>query len=123
MYDPFLGRFVQADTIIPEAGKAGAYDRYAYSSNNPVNDTDPTGHCPDCVLAARVIGTIAPKRISEVKNVNTLSLTNQLKDFVAYAQQSGYTFKLWTRSTTKIAQPLQNLLNNGQIIQRILEFK
>lgn len=63
------------------------------------------------------------KLISEVKNVNTLSLTNQLKDFVAYAQQSGYTFELWTRSTTKITQPLQNLINSRQIIQRILELK
>ena len=44
MYDPFLGRFVQADTIIPEAGKAGAYDRYAYTNNNPVKYTDPSGH-------------------------------------------------------------------------------
>ena len=46
MYDPFLGRFVQADTIIPEAGKAGAYDRYAYSKNNPINYKDPSGHWP-----------------------------------------------------------------------------
>ena len=44
IYDPFLGRFVQADTIIPEPGKAGAYDRYAYSKNNPINYTDFTGH-------------------------------------------------------------------------------
>lgn len=39
MYDPFLGRFVQADTIIPEPGQTGAYDRYAYSKNNPINYT------------------------------------------------------------------------------------
>ncbi|MBV6397148.1 MAG: hypothetical protein HFACDABA_02753 [Anaerolineales bacterium] len=40
--DVSLGRFTQADTVIPE-GPQG-YDRYAYSSNDPVNNVDPTGH-------------------------------------------------------------------------------
>ena len=42
-YDSSLGRFAQADTIVP-AGVQG-YDRYAYVNNNPVRYTDPTGHC------------------------------------------------------------------------------
>jgi RHS repeat-associated protein len=42
-YDPSLGRFAQADSIVP-AGVQG-YDRYAYVNNNPVNLTDPSGHC------------------------------------------------------------------------------
>ena len=41
-YDPALGRFAQADTVIP--GGAQGYHRYAYFNNNPVNGTDPTGH-------------------------------------------------------------------------------
>ncbi len=41
-YDPALGRFAQADTIVP-AGVQG-YDRYAYVNNNPVRYTDPSGH-------------------------------------------------------------------------------
>ena len=40
--DPALGRFAQADSIVP-AGVQGP-DRYAYANNNPVNYTDPTGH-------------------------------------------------------------------------------
>jgi RHS repeat-associated protein len=44
-YDPALGRFAQADTIIPEATQGTqAWDRYAYVNNSPVNRTDPTGH-------------------------------------------------------------------------------
>lgn len=42
-YDPYLGRMAQADTIVP-AGVQGL-DRYAYSNNNPLNYTDPSGHC------------------------------------------------------------------------------
>ena len=39
-----LGRFASEDTIIPGAGNPMAWDRYSYSSNNPVNYTDPSGH-------------------------------------------------------------------------------
>jgi len=43
-YDPALGRFTQADTIIPGAGNPMAWDRYAYVYNNPVSLSDPSGH-------------------------------------------------------------------------------
>jgi len=45
-YDPALGRFAQADTIIPGAGNPLAWDRYAYVNDNPVRFTDPSGHIP-----------------------------------------------------------------------------
>ena len=44
-FDPSLGRFAQADTVIPGAGNALAWDRYAGMANNPVRYNDPTGHC------------------------------------------------------------------------------
>jgi RHS repeat-associated protein len=43
-YDAALGRFIQADTIVPE-GVQGL-DRYAYSYGNPVKYIDPSGHWP-----------------------------------------------------------------------------
>jgi len=43
-YDPSLGRFLQADTILPVQQGTQGWDRYAYVNNNPVNGTDPTGH-------------------------------------------------------------------------------
>ncbi|MDQ3004857.1 MAG: hypothetical protein M3R47_05670 [Chloroflexota bacterium] len=42
-YDPSLGRFAQADTIIPQNQGAQAWDRYAYTSNNPIKYIDPSG--------------------------------------------------------------------------------
>jgi RHS repeat-associated protein len=49
-YDPQLGRFSSADTIIPvQSQGTQAWDRYAFVNNNPVRYTDPTGHCPWCI--------------------------------------------------------------------------
>jgi RHS repeat-associated protein len=47
-YDPVLGRFTSADSIIPGAGSSQAWDRYAYSMNNVLRYIDPNGHKPHC---------------------------------------------------------------------------
>ena len=44
-YDPSLGRFAQADILVPLAQGVQAWDRYAYTNNNPLRYTDPSGHC------------------------------------------------------------------------------
>ncbi len=44
-YLPEVGRFISADTIVPEAGEPQSYNRYAYVENRPLNGIDPTGHC------------------------------------------------------------------------------
>ena len=41
-----LGRFISADSIIPEASQGvQAWDRYAGMNNNAVRYSDPSGHC------------------------------------------------------------------------------
>jgi RHS repeat-associated protein len=51
MYDPALGRFTSADTIIPSHQGVQGWDRFAYVNNNPVRYTDPSGHsCVPCLL-------------------------------------------------------------------------
>jgi RHS repeat-associated protein len=43
LYDPEIGRFLQADPIIQEPLNGQNYNRYAYVQNNPLSYTDPTG--------------------------------------------------------------------------------
>ena len=43
-YSPRLGRFISADSIVPQPGEPQALNRYAYVTNNPLRFVDPTGH-------------------------------------------------------------------------------
>jgi RHS repeat-associated protein len=49
-YDPRLGRFLSPDSLVPSAEDPQALNRYTYVYNNPISNTDPTGHVP--VVAA-----------------------------------------------------------------------
>ena len=43
-YYPALGRFISADTIVPNPGNPQDLNRYAYAANNPLIYIDPSGH-------------------------------------------------------------------------------
>lgn len=45
-YDPRLGRFISADSIVPDELNPQALNRYSYVYNTPTNYTDPSGHVP-----------------------------------------------------------------------------
>jgi hypothetical protein len=42
-YDPTLGRFIQADTMMLASMTTQGMNRYIYTENDPVNRTDPQG--------------------------------------------------------------------------------
>ncbi|MFZ2095400.1 MAG: RHS repeat-associated core domain-containing protein [Anaerolineales bacterium] len=44
-YDPYLNRWIQPDTDVPESQDPQVLDRYIYAGNNPVKYTDQSGHC------------------------------------------------------------------------------
>jgi len=44
LYDPVIGRFVSADTTVPDQFDPQMLDRYGYCRNNPLKYNDPTGH-------------------------------------------------------------------------------
>ncbi|HEY3358706.1 MAG TPA: toxin TcdB middle/N-terminal domain-containing protein [Polyangia bacterium] len=57
-YDPQLGRFLSADSVVPDEVNPQALNRYAFAYNNPISNTDPTGHVP-VVAAIIVVATVA----------------------------------------------------------------
>ena len=44
-YDPYLNRWLQPNSIIPDVYNPLDLDHYAYVRNNPINNNDPSGHC------------------------------------------------------------------------------
>jgi RHS repeat-associated protein len=58
-YDSSLGRFISADSVIPDEFKSQALNRYSFGYNNPISNVDPTGHMP-------VVSAIASVAISFV---------------------------------------------------------
>ncbi|MFD2090306.1 PA14 domain-containing protein [Blastococcus deserti] len=65
----------------------------------------------------------AGRVIGEVKNVNYQAYTQQLRDYVAYAQRNNFRFELHVRggsNPTKLSGPLQAAVNSGLI--RLVRF-
>ncbi len=60
-YDAALGRFIQADTIIPDFYNPQDLNRYTYTRNNPVRYTDPSGRvCIPCLIGFGVFLLLLP---------------------------------------------------------------
>lgn len=70
IYDPLLGRFLQADPMVQSPSEIASLNRYSYVWNNPLNATDPTGFFLDDlweevrpfvgIIVATVLSVYAP---------------------------------------------------------------
>ena len=45
--NPIMGRFIEADTIIPDPTDPQSYNPYSYTLNNPLKYVDPSGHAAE----------------------------------------------------------------------------
>jgi RHS repeat-associated protein len=68
----------------------------------------------------RIPDALTDTTLTEVKNVARQSFTQQLRDFSAYAQETGRTFELYVRPSTQLSGPLQEAVSNGKIILRFI---
>ena len=50
-YSPRLGRFLSADTVVPNFADPQSLNRFTYTLNNPLKYIDPTGHIEICNAA------------------------------------------------------------------------
>jgi RHS repeat-associated protein len=44
IYDPTIGRFMSADSTVPDGSDGQSFNRYSYVNNGPMSATDPSGH-------------------------------------------------------------------------------
>jgi RHS repeat-associated protein len=69
-YDPALGRWLSADTIVPEPMDPQAFNRYSFVEGNPLKYTDPNGHFAFlALLAAGGVGALAAGAIDLAKQL------------------------------------------------------
>ena len=62
IYDPTIGRFLQADPFIQAPQNSQNYNRYSYVLNNPMSYTDPSGYFFNKLFKAinSMLGDLAP---------------------------------------------------------------
>jgi hypothetical protein len=68
----------------------------------------------------RVPDRLTDTTLTEVKNVNKLSYTRQLRDFTTHSQANGLSFELYVRPSTQLSGPLQEAIANGQITPKFI---
>jgi RHS repeat-associated protein len=90
------------------AGQAGeAAVRAAYNIG-PKTAIDISGR-------TRIPDGLLPDVLSEVKNVGSLSYTQQLRDFTQFSLDKGLRFDLYVRSGAELSGPLQDAIDSGFI--------
>jgi RHS repeat-associated protein len=72
-YDPTIGRFISADSIVQSISNPQTLNRYSYCANNPLNSTDPTGYFSLKSLVTKVVTAVKSVNWGAVKQ--TLSAT------------------------------------------------
>ena len=84
-YDPMMGRFITADSIVSDIYDPQDLNRYAYCRNNPMKYVDPDGHAADTVWDLVNIGMgIA----SFAYNVKTGNVSGAIVDAVGIVGDS-----------------------------------
>lgn len=54
-YSPKLGRFLSADSIVPNMANPQMFNRFSYVENRPINFNDPDGHESKCFIEDLIV--------------------------------------------------------------------
>jgi hypothetical protein len=85
----------------------------------PANAPKPSIKIPESGVT-RYPDRLTQETIEEVKNVKYLAFTQQLRDYLAHAQNNDLTFILHARPDTTYSGPLRQLIDAGQIELRYI---
>jgi hypothetical protein len=68
----------------------------------------------------RVPDGLTRHALTEVKNVQSLSYTSQLRDYAQFARENGLVFRLFTRSDASLSARLVEEIQAGRIVHEII---
>ncbi len=88
-YDATIGRFISADTIVPDWTNPQSLNRYIYCGNNPIKYTDPSGHDWLSDIGSAIAGG-AKAAVDTVVDVGKTTC-----EFVAFSAKNMTTAEYW----------------------------
>ena len=71
-YDPIIGRFISADSIVPNFANPQSLNRYSYTINNPLRYVDSNGHFFLEILIGALIGAAIGGTTAAIMQQNVL---------------------------------------------------
>ncbi|MDP3512113.1 MAG: RHS repeat-associated core domain-containing protein, partial [Sulfuritalea sp.] len=89
IYDPAIGRFLSADSILPAPYDLQSYNRYSYVHNNPLVYTDPDGHCEFFCVMLWIVGTAEVAHQLDIIDTSTTRMIQGMAIGAALAPVSG----------------------------------
>ena len=95
-YDPTIGRFISADTMVPDPANPQAYNRYAYCLNNSLKYTDPSGNFGEEEIARMGIAKDSTSQL-----LYDLLVHAQLGDRLTVSYKDGYSEEYYFRAYTQ----------------------
>jgi len=76
-YDPVIGRFISADTLVQNPANPQSLNRYSYVANNPLKYTDPSGHyvvfapySSELIAAWELLSLVAPEEAGKMESLS-----------------------------------------------------
>ena len=111
-YDPYIGRFLSADTIVPHPGDPQSFNRYAYARNSPLSRIDPSGHADGIIenIGGFIYGFTAG--LAEANSPYIPTSMQQSTDTLT-VQESSFAAGRATGNVVGIAQGLAEIVAGG----------
>ena len=114
IYDPTLGRFLQADPHIQAPLNSQNYNRYSYVLNNPMSYTDPSGYFFKSLFkfVKKYWRQIASIAVMFIPGVNVIAL-GALSGYISTGSLKGALVGAFTAGFGGAANTVQGFITNG----------
>jgi hypothetical protein len=83
------GVITQPDSIVADPLSPAAWNRFGYVNGNPVNLTDPTGHCPLCMPLLIMAGGVLGGEIAYTYDLNRTGRQANAAELLTYMERGG----------------------------------